>query len=80
MARSAREVGALLRARRRALGLSQAVLGQRTGLRQPTISAVESGAPGTRLRTVFDLLAALELELVVRPRTKGSAKEIGELF
>jgi hypothetical protein len=32
------------------------------------------------LGTLLDLTAALDLELVLRPRTKGSASEIEEIF
>jgi HTH-type transcriptional regulator/antitoxin HipB len=49
-------------------------------LRQATISALENSATDTKLGTLYDALAALELELVVRPRSKGSAREIEDLF
>ena len=52
----------------------------RIHLRQATISALENSATDTRLGTLFDALAALDLELVVRLRTKGSAKEFEDLF
>jgi HTH-type transcriptional regulator/antitoxin HipB len=41
-------------------------------VRQPTISSVESGAPGTELATVFAILAALDLEFVVQERVSRS--------
>lgn len=78
--RSQRALGASLRRRRRELDLNQVEVGEKTTLRQATISGVETGAPGTRLDTLFALLAALDLELVVRPRTKGRADEIEEIF
>jgi HTH-type transcriptional regulator / antitoxin HipB len=34
------------------------------------VSAAEMGRPGTHLATLCDLLAALDLELIVRPRSK----------
>jgi HTH-type transcriptional regulator/antitoxin HipB len=49
-------------------------------LRQATISALENSATNARLGTLFDTLAALNLELVVRPRTKGSTKDIEGIF
>lgn len=55
----------LLREQRCRLGLSQANL----GLRQATVSAIERGAD-TRLSTLELLLEKLDLELVVRPRSK----------
>jgi HTH-type transcriptional regulator/antitoxin HipB len=78
--RTPQQVGAVLRRRRRALGLVQLDLGRQTGSRQSTISSLEAGAAGTRLRTLFDALAALDLELVIRPRTKAPADTIEDAF
>lgn len=77
--RSQKALGAALRRRRRELEFNQVEVGEKTTLRQATISGVETGAPGTRLDTLFTLLAALDLELIVRPRTKGSADQIEEI-
>jgi HTH-type transcriptional regulator / antitoxin HipB len=71
LARNGSQIGNALRRRRRLLKLSQAQLGERTGLRQATISALESGDSNARLSTLTSMLAALGLELVVRDRTKG---------
>jgi HTH-type transcriptional regulator/antitoxin HipB len=48
--------------------------------RQATVSKLEAGEPATQLRTLMDALAALDLELVVQPRTKDAASRIEELF
>ncbi len=80
IARTPSQIGAALRRFRRDLNLSQTILGQRTSLRQATISALENGEPGTELRTLIDVLTALELELVIRPRTKASASTIEDIF
>ena len=80
IARSPKQVGEALRRRRRHLSLTQTDLGAKTDLRQATISAVESGEPGTQLRTLCDVMAALDLELVIRPRSKAAAADIEELF
>ena len=66
--RSPKQVGDAIRRRRRSLALRQAELGERSGLRQATISALESGESGTHLGTLFDVLASLNMEAVVRPR------------
>jgi HTH-type transcriptional regulator/antitoxin HipB len=79
IARSPEQVGAAVRRRRRSLGLTQRNLAEKTGLRQATISGVEVGGSGT-LRTFFDVLAALDMEVVVRPRTTVSNRKIAELF
>jgi len=78
--RTPTQLGAVLRRRRKALGLSQADLGQRINLRQATVSAVESGEVDTKLTTLMDTLAALNLELVVRPRSSGGDGDIEAMF
>jgi HTH-type transcriptional regulator / antitoxin HipB len=80
IARAPKQLGAILRRRRKEAGLSQEALASRIHMRQATISALENSATDARLGTLFDALAALDLELLVRPRTKGSAREIEELF
>lgn len=60
---------ALLRFRKR-LSWTQRETGERSGIKQSMVSQVESGTQGTRLGTLFKLLAALDLELVLRKRRK----------
>ena len=72
IARTTQQVGAVLRRHRRKVGLTQSALGARSGLRQATISALERGEPGTQLRTLVDVLAALGLEVAIRERSKAS--------
>jgi HTH-type transcriptional regulator/antitoxin HipB len=78
--RTPKQLGTVLQRCRKSTGLSQETLAARIHLRQATISALENSATNARLGTLFDTLAALDLELVVRPRTKGSTKEIEEIF
>ena len=80
IAHTPRLVGDTIRRQRRKLGLNQTSVGNRTKLRQATISAVESGARGTQLGTLCDVLAALDLEFVIRPRTKAEPAEIEDIF
>jgi HTH-type transcriptional regulator / antitoxin HipB len=80
LARTAKHIGAAVRRRRRQLGLSQEQLGSRIQLRQATISKLEAGEPGTQLRTLLDALSALDLEIVIRPRSKASVEDIEDLF
>lgn len=79
IARTPKQVGDALRRRRRALGKTQKDIAGKTRLRPATISAVEAGESGT-LRTLFDILTALEMEVVVRARTKASTEKIEDLF
>ena len=76
--RTTRQVGAAIRRRRRALGLSQAQLANRTNLRQATVSALEQGQAGT-LRTLTDVLAALQLEMIIRERS-ASPQNVEDVF
>lgn len=73
-ARTAKQIGAILRRRRRRLGLSQAELSDKAGVRQATISALESGEQGARLKTVFNVMSILGAELIVRDRRKLSVE------
>ena len=59
--RTPKQLGRILRRRRKEVGLSQEALASRIHLRQATISALENSATDTRLDTVFDALAALLL-------------------
>lgn len=77
--RTAIQLGNFLRRRRTELRLSQGELASQVGLRQSTISALENSA-AVRTATLLSALAALDLEIVLRPRTKASAKDIEALF
>lgn len=78
-ARTAKQLGAIIRRERRKQGITQAQLGERIGLRQATVSKLESGEPATRLSTLLDALAALDLEIAIDERGKPST-DIEALF
>ena len=59
---------------RRKLKLTQKELALKTGLRQAGISQLESGSNGTRFSTLFKVLPALDLELVIQKRQKSNLK------
>lgn len=80
IARTPKQIGEIARRRRQALKQTQVQMGKQVRLRQATISKLETGEPGTRLSTLFDVLAALDLELVIRSRTKSSPRDIEENF
>lgn len=63
-------MGEALRAKRKELHLSQSELAKRAGINQRTVSIVENGSKGTELSTLFSLLAALGLEILVKSRPK----------
>lgn len=77
--RTQSQLGAFIRRARKTAGLTQGELGERINKRQATISNLESSEGGATLETLFAVLAALELELVVRPRTKVDPSDIADL-
>lgn len=80
LARDPRQIGNLIRRIRKKQGLSQTQLGEKAGLRQETISLIETGNPSTTLETILSVLAALDLEFYMVPRSKGRAADIEEIF
>jgi HTH-type transcriptional regulator/antitoxin HipB len=80
IARTEKQLGAILRRARRQAGLSQSGLGKQIHLRQGTVSRLEAGEPAIQLRTLMEALAALNLELVVRTRSKATSTDIEDIF
>lgn len=80
IARNAGQLGAIVRRLRKSRKLTQDRLAALMSVRQATVSRLEQGAPTTQLGMLMDALSALDLELVVRPRTKGQVQEIEDLF
>jgi HTH-type transcriptional regulator/antitoxin HipB len=72
---SSKSLGSALKRQRKAKKLSQDAVGTPFKLDQTTISSIEQGAPGTRLETLFRILAALDLEMVVRSKKHTSAED-----
>lgn len=79
-ARTAKQLGEAVSRLRRKKAITQTYLGRKAGLRQGTISSLENGESGTWLKTLFKVMAALDLEIVIRPRSKGSSKDIEDIF
>jgi len=75
-----KQLGAIVRRPRKQAGLSQGALGEQIHLRQGTVSRLEAGEPAVKLHTLMEALSALKLELVVRPRSQGSAADIEDMF
>ena len=80
IARTPEQIAAAVRRGRRRLGLTQEQLGTKIKLRQATISKLESSEPAARLQTLLSVMRALNLELVIRPRTKSSQHDIEDIF
>ena len=80
LARSPQEVGHAIREARKAKKLTQKDLAIRSGVWQETISKIENGLSGTKLETIFDILSALELEVTIDDRSKGSSASLEDIF
>jgi HTH-type transcriptional regulator / antitoxin HipB len=61
--RTPADVGALIRDRRRTLGLDQAELAERIGVKRLWVNQVERGKPGASLGLVLRALAAVDVDM-----------------
>jgi len=68
-ARTPAQLGPILRSIRTAHRLSQKDAGAKVGLKQSTVSAIERNSAHTSVATLYKLLSALGLELLVRDKT-----------
>ncbi|MGP3699497.1 helix-turn-helix domain-containing protein [Rhodobacter sp. NSM] len=80
IARTTRDLGTILRQARRTQNLTQAELASRAGIWQRTVSNIETSASGAKVDTIFDLLAALDLELHIVPRSKIKPSDLEDIF
>lgn len=80
IARSSRQVGRLIQRFRQEKGLNQTQLAQLAGQRQEMISKIETGQSGVKLTTLFDVIAALGLEMTLEPRSQSSSADIEDIF
>ncbi|MDR3490416.1 MAG: XRE family transcriptional regulator [Gammaproteobacteria bacterium] len=71
---SPKSLASAITRQRKAKKLSQTEAGSIFNIEQSTFSSIENGAPGTRLETLFRILAALDLEMVIRPKTVSTHK------
>lgn len=77
---SPQSLGEALRATRKKKGMSQLEVGKSVGIDQPSMSKIERGESSARVDTLFRLLAALEMELVIQPRQKSLNQKKGDLW
>ena len=73
VARTPQQLGAVLGACRKKLALTQSAVGARVGIRQAQISAIENHGADITVDTLYRLLSALDLELVLRDRSPRDA-------
>ncbi len=72
LARNLRQIGQTIRETRKQKGLSQQELGKLAGFQQETISRIETGKSSMKLQTILVILAVLDLEFRISPRTQVS--------
>ncbi|MCF6197852.1 MAG: helix-turn-helix domain-containing protein [Hyphomicrobiaceae bacterium] len=80
LARDPKQIGNIVQRARKKLGWNQTQLGEKSGLRQETISLIETGNPAAKLETILAVLGALDLEFQIMPRSKGQASDIEDIF
>ena len=72
---SPKSLGSAIKRQRKAKKLTQQAAGIAFKLDQTTVSSIEQGAPGTRLETLFRMLAALDLEMIIKPKNLITSKK-----
>jgi len=75
-ARDPKQIGNSIRRARKKRALTQKELGDKAGLRQATISSIESGNPAAKIESLLAILSALDLEFQITPRSKGWGRDI----
>lgn len=80
LARNPKQIGNIVQRARKKQGLNQTELGTKAGLRQETISLIETGNPAARIETVLAVLAALDLEFRIAPRSKSHPSDLDDVF
>jgi HTH-type transcriptional regulator/antitoxin HipB len=73
--RSAKELALLVMSRRRELGLSQAEVADKVGLKQKSISAFENKPESTKIETLFRILSAVKLDINGLAKEKANADD-----
>ncbi|WP_444464442.1 helix-turn-helix domain-containing protein [Rhodobacter capsulatus] len=79
LARTPKQIGAVIQRTRKSHGWSQSDLAERAGLRQATISDIERGESPAKIDTLLSVLGALDLEFRIDSRTKWRQQEIEDL-
>jgi len=74
VARTAHQLGQVLKNRRQQLGLTQSEVAAKVGLSQAQVSVIESHDARATVTTLYKALSALGLELVLRDSVPASLK------
>lgn len=71
--RTTQQLAMVLQGYRKQSGLTQKQAGNKVGLLPKTISRLESNPDDSGIASLFKLLSALDLELLLRPKNSKSA-------
>lgn len=71
VARTPAQLGAALKSARIRRGLTQTDAASNVGLKQKTVSSLENVGAKTSVETLYKMLSALDLELVIRDKERG---------
>lgn len=78
VARTPAQLGAAIKSARLRRGLTQTDAASNVGLQQKTVSALENVGARTTVDTLYKMLSALDLELVIREKNGGDRSEGNE--
>jgi HTH-type transcriptional regulator/antitoxin HipB len=71
--RTPQQLGQSLKARRAKLKLSQTEVGAKVGMKQNTVSVLEISTSSSSVESLFKVISALGLELIVRDKVKSTS-------
>ncbi|MGL4636988.1 MAG: helix-turn-helix domain-containing protein [Beijerinckiaceae bacterium] len=80
LVRNSRTLGTIIQTARKTNGESQADFGARIGMHQSALSLIEKGHSGLKLETLLTILAALDLDLTITRRAKGSIEQFADML
>ena len=69
------QLGVAIQRIRKQQGMTQQELAEKAGVQQRTISKIENGQLNTELNTIFNILNALKLEMVIREKSSKKLKK-----
>jgi HTH-type transcriptional regulator / antitoxin HipB len=78
--RSPGALGNMIQRARKQKGWSQAELGEHTNMRQSAVSMIEKGQAALKLDTLLTIVAALDLDLQIGPRARGSIEDFAGML
>jgi HTH-type transcriptional regulator / antitoxin HipB len=72
VANTPQQLGQVLKGCRNKLGMSQGAVGDKVGVRQSQISVIEANGARATVETLYKVMSALGLEIVIRDKGAGT--------